>query len=175
MIGRTGCIALILMCMAASSTPAQAPAKAPTPCTTDVNARKFDFWIGEWDVMPASAPSTIVGHSLVQVVSGGCALLENWTAGNGGEGKSLNTYNAGTGQWQQFWVGQQGVTEYRESHWDNGTLVFLAHSLSPQGAYEQRLSFTPVDANTVRQFGELSTDGGTTWKVGYDFYYHRRR
>ena len=175
MSSRRGFITLILTCLGLSAVAAQAPVKAATPCMTDANARKFDFWVGEWDVMPASALGTIVGHSVVQVVSGGCALLENWTATNGGEGKSLNTYNAGTGQWQQFWVGQQGVTEYRESRWDNGTLVFLAHSLSPQGAYDQRLSFTPVDANTVRQLGELSTDGGATWKVGYDFYYHRKR
>jgi hypothetical protein len=146
----------------------------PTPCMSDSNARRFDFWVGEWDVTPAG-DTTVVGHSVVQIVSGGCALLENWTASNGTQGKSLNSYNAGVGHWQQYWVGQTGgATEYRESHWDGKTLVFRAHSRNAQGSFEQRLSFTPLDSNTVRQMGEISTDGGKSWKVGYDFHYHRK-
>lgn len=148
---------------------------APTPCMADSNARRFDFWVGEWDVTPAG-DTTVVGHSNVQIVSGGCALLENWTAGNGSQGKSLNSYNSGLAHWQQYWVGQNGgVTEYRDSRWDGKTLVFLAHSRNAKGGFEQRLSFTPLDSNTVRQLGEISTDGGRSWKVGYDFHYHRRK
>lgn len=148
----------------------------PTPCMSDPNARKFDFWVGDWDVSPASAPSAVVGHSVVQRVSGGCALLENWTAGNGTDGKSLNTYNAPLGHWQQFWVGSGGsVTEYRDSEWHGDTLVYLAHSLSPQGPFLQRLSFSLLADGTVRQFGEISTDDGKTWTVGYDFRYRKKR
>ncbi len=145
------------------------------PCLADANARRFDFWVGTWEVTPANS-TVVVGHSEVQVVSGGCALLENWTDRTGSEGKSLNTYNAKLGHWQQFWVGQQGeVTEFRDSHWDNGTLVFLAHGVDAQGApLEQRLSFSPIDSNTVRQHGEQSTDAGKTWSTTYDFHYHRK-
>jgi hypothetical protein len=148
---------------------------AVAPCMADSNARRFDFWVGEWDVMPANA-SVVVGHSLIQRIAGGCALLENWTASNGSEGKSINTYNATLGQWQQYWVGQTGgLTEYRESTWRGDTLVFLAHSVNAQGApFLQRLSFSPIAPNTVRQFGELSTDDGKTWAAGYDFHYHRK-
>ena len=148
----------------------------PTPCMTDANARRFDFWIGEWDVTPAASPATVVGHSVVQRVSGGCALLENWTAANGTDGKSLNSYNSALGHWEQFWVGSGGgVTEYRDSEWRDSTLVYLAHSSGPQGPYLQRLSFSPLDASTVRQFGEYSTDDGKTWTTSYDFRYHRKR
>jgi hypothetical protein len=147
---------------------------APAPCMSDSNARRFDFWVGEWDVTPAG-DTTVVGHSVVQIVSGGCALLENWTASNGSQGKSLNSYNTGLGHWQQYWVGQAGgVTEYRDSQWNGKALVFLAHSVTAKGDVEQRLSFTPLDSNTVRQLGEISTDGGKSWKVGYDFHYHRK-
>lgn len=147
----------------------------PAPCMSDSNARRFDFWVGEWNVTPAG-DTTVVGHSVIQLVSGGCALLENWTASNGTEGKSLNGYNSGLGHWQQFWIGQNGgVTEYRDSRWDGTTLVFRAHSRNAKGIYEQRLSFTPLDSNTVRQLGEISTDGGKSWKTGYDFHYHRVR
>ena len=157
--------------------PGQAPAQqAPAPCLSSANARHFDFWIGEWNVSPANA-TIVVGHSVIQKVAGGCALLENWTATNGTEGKSLNTYNAAVGQWEQFWVGQDGaVTEYRESHWRGDTLVFLAHGTMPQGAATlQRLSFFPIDASTVRQLGESSADDGKTWAAQYDLYYHRTK
>ena len=162
---------LLLILVVSGRLDAQQP---PAPCLTSANARHFDFWIGEWNVSPANA-TVVVGHSVIQKVSGGCALLENWTAANGTEGKSLNSYNAVVGQWQQFWVGQGGaVTEYRESHWRGDTLVLLAHGATPPGGPSlQRLSFFPIDANTVRQFGEGSADDGKTWTVQYDLYYHR--
>jgi len=152
----------------------QAP---PSPCARDSLYRRFDFWIGEWDVTPAGHPETVVGHSVVQRIAVGCGLLENWTASNGGEGKSLNGYNRSLGHWEQFWIGGGGaVTEYRQSIWIGDTLVYLAHSITPQGApFMQRLSFSPLDANTVRQFEQISTDEGLTWTVGYDFIYHRKK
>lgn len=144
---------------------------AAEPCMSDPDARRFDFWIGEWNVSPANAPTAAAGKSVIQRVSGGCALLENWTASNGSEGKSLNAFNSAIKQWQQYWIGQQGgVVEFRESHWDGPTLVYLARSGFPW----QRLSFTPLDASTVRQFGEISSDSGKTWTFGYDLHYHRK-
>ncbi|MEI2719440.1 MAG: tetratricopeptide repeat protein [Gemmatimonadales bacterium] len=141
------------------------------PCESDPDARRFDFWVGEWDVSPSGAPTVAAGRSSVQRVSGGCALLENWTASNGSVGKSLNAFNKATGQWQQYWVGQGGgVVEFRESRWDGPTLVLRTVGGTPW----QRLSFTPIDSNTVRQFGETSSDSGKTWQVGYDFRYRRR-
>ncbi len=147
-------------------------AKAMQPCMSDPEYRRFDFWVGEWDV--TTQGGTRVGGSVVQSVSNGCALLENWTAGNGGTGKSLNTFNPQTKQWTQFWVGSAGgVTHYTESEWHDGAVTFHA-SAGASGVPAQRLTFTPIDSKTVRQFGEVSKDGGKTWTVGYDFYYHRR-
>lgn len=167
-------IRALLLALALAPATAVVAQRPPSPCLTDTNARRFDFWVGEWNVSPAHS-TTVVGHSVIQKVAGACALLENWTATNGHEGKSLNAYNAGTGQWQQFWVDQSGrVTEYRESHWRGDTLVLLAHGTTPQGSSGlQRLSFFPIDTRTVRQLGESSTDDGRSWVVQYDFYYHR--
>ena len=134
-------------------------------------SRRFDFWVGEWTVHPASAPTVAAGTSSVQRVAGGCALLENWRAANGSEGKSLNGYNKWTKQWQQFWMGQGGeITEFRESSWDGDKLVFMAKEPNAW----QRLTFTPVDANTTRQTGESSKDQGKTWTPGYDLIYTRK-
>ena len=160
--------------LVAQTTPSTRPPAGPppAPCVADSAARRFDFWIGDWDVSPAGHPEVIVGHSVVEKISGGCALLENWTATNGSNGKSLNAFNRPLGHWQQYWVGSGGgVTEYRDSEWRGDTLVYLARSSSPKGAFLQRLSFSSQADGSVRQFAELSTDDGKTWSVGYDFYY----
>ena len=147
---------------------ASAPAKAATPCADAPERHRFDFWIGEWEVTtPAGGHA---GTSSVQSVSGGCALLENWTSANGGHGKSLNAFNPAIGQWQQYWIGQDGnPTEYRESTYDGKSIAFVARN----GATVQRLTFTPLEDGTVRQFAEASQDGGQSWKTTYDFRYHK--
>lgn len=143
------------------------------PCLTRKESRMFDFWVGDWDVKnPAGQPA---GQSSVQLLLAGCALFENWTDTQGGGGKSLNSFNTDTKQWQQFWTDQYGrVTEYRESEWVNGSLRYTAHQLAPQNAI-LHMTFTPINPGLVRQFGEMSTDGGKTWTPTFDLYYHRRK
>jgi hypothetical protein len=151
---------------------AASAAPRPPACTADPERHRFDFWLGEWDVTTPDGAS--VGSSVIQSVSRGCALLENWTSRNGGQGKSLNAYNPQIHQWQQFWIGADGgVSEYRSSRFDGPSLVFLLGD-STKSASAARLTFTPVDSATVRQHSETSSDGGKTWKTQYDFYYHRR-
>jgi hypothetical protein len=143
------------------------------PCEKRAESRRFDFWVGDWDVVNAQGQRA--GTSSVKLLLGGCALYENWTDRQGGEGKSLSSYNTDVRMWQQFWTDQYGrVTEYRESSWDGSTLRYLAHQQMPQGSALLRMSFTPIDTATVRQHGEISFDEGKTWRDSYDLYYHRR-
>jgi hypothetical protein len=143
--------------------------KTVMPCESDSNAHRLDFWLGEWEVR--TQQGQVAGHSVIESVSGMCAILENWTGAGGGSGKSLNTWNAPRGQWQQFWVGQGGgVTEYREGRFDGKSVVFMA---IPDDSTRSRLTFTPLAPDRVRQFAEVSTDRGGTWKPTYDFVYHR--
>ena len=130
-------LAATVVAMSAALTTAHAQGPTPNACAAP-DRHKFDFWIGEWDVK-VSAGAT-VGKSSVQSIAGGCGLLENWTAGNGSTGKSLNAYNPATKQWQQYWVGQGGaVTEYRESTWNDGSLSYIARGSAPNGPPIQRL------------------------------------
>jgi hypothetical protein len=151
---------------------AQTPVPQPVSCSSEPERHRFDFWIGEWDVTtPAGSPA---GRSSIQSVSGGCALLENWTSLKGGTGKSLNAWNPSIKQWQQFWIGQDGqVAEYRNSQTDGTSLVFFIKDDTKPEAIT-RLRFTPLDGATVRQHSESSTDAGKNWKTDYDFYYHRK-
>ena len=147
---------------------------APTPCLTDSNARKFDFWVGEWNVTTAGGAP--VGQSSITLVPGHCALLEKWSANNGSTGQSLSAYNPVLQHWQQFYVAQIGrVTEYREGRWQDSSLVLVAPAPADRADIAwQRMTYTPMGPNLVRQLGEISTDGGKTWQPGYDFYYHRK-
>ena len=146
---------------------------AAAPCREDANYRRFDFWVGNWRVTTPGGQQ--VGTSHVDVVSGGCALLENWRDMRGSEGKSLNTFDPASGGWRQFWVGQgASVVDFSQSEWNGSSLTFTAHSRGVNGKPDvvQRLTFTPLEGGVVRQFGQASTDGGKTWTSSYDFHYH---
>ena len=170
-------VALVAIPAVSSSISAQTGAATPTVrvppgCDKDQERHRFDFWLGEWDV--TTRGGTKVGASVIQSVSKGCALLENWTGANGGQGKSLNAYNPLMKQWQQFWIGADGsVNEYRASKFDGASLIFLMDSSSGPDSIV-RLTFTPLDSATVRQHSQSSSDGGKTWKTQYDLYYHRK-
>src|SRR5215470_6657481 len=100
-----------------------------TPCTTDAIYRQFDFWIGEWDVYAKSGKKA--GDSKIELILDSCIILENWknASSNNGlyyAGKSFNTYNAATKQWQQTWVDNMGgTTEFLEGHYDKNKMIFL--------------------------------------------------
>jgi hypothetical protein len=167
---------LSIAAMSPAVAQAQAPkGPAPAPCANGPERHQFDFWIGEWDVSPSPASrEPLVGTSVIQSVSGGCALLENWTGARGGQGKSLNAYNPLIHEWQQYWIGQDGnVTEYRSSQFDGKSLSFFTDNGGGPNLIG-RLTFTPIDSTTVQQHSESSADGGKTWKTSYDFYYHRK-
>jgi hypothetical protein len=164
---------------AASQTSAQsstATTSAPIPCPNAPERHRFDFWIGEWNVTTSPKNDAAKGgSSVIQSVSGGCALLENWTSIKGGQGKSLNAYNPLVHEWQQYWIGQDGnVTEFRTSHFDGTSLSFLTDN-GPGPNLIGRLTFTPIDSDLVRQHYESSGDSGKTWTTVYDLYYHRKR
>jgi len=46
----------------------------------------LDFWVGEWDVYSGEEK---VGENRIHKILNGCAVMEHWTAADGGEGKSL--------------------------------------------------------------------------------------
>src|SRR5947209_9963423 len=144
------------------------------PCYTNQHAREFDFWIGEWDVY-ATGTKTSVGHSLVQMISGGCALLENWEGGNS-SGKSINFIDPNTNKWKQSWSGSyaNGNQEFVNGEYKDSAMRFEFATKDAQGKkLIGRFFFYNQGVNQVRQFNETSTDNGKTWNTNYDFTYKR--
>jgi tetratricopeptide (TPR) repeat protein len=146
--------------------------KARRPCMYSPPARRFDFWVGEWDVFTTQGQK--VGTSLVQQISEGCAVLENWRSAGGLSGKSINFYDPNTQKWYQYWMGSNGMpVRYAGTYTDGAMRYETEPSVTGGARMLQRLTFFNLDANTVRQLAEQSRDDGKTWIVTYDFKYVR--
>jgi hypothetical protein len=164
-------IPVLLFCIHASAQ--QAPQR---PCATDTMYRQFDFWIGNWEV---HGKKGLAGYSKIDRILDSCIILENWTsASQGYAGKSFNTYNASTKQWQQTWVDNSGgSTEYLRGWAEKDKIVFHADKNVGQGGknFLRRLTFYKLSSDKVRQHGERSDDDGKTWTTEYDLEYRRKK
>jgi len=169
---------------------APAPSGAPPPKPFDCTApeyRQFDFWLGEWDVVPnapvapaapdAPAAPAAPASNIITKLDGGCVIQESWDAGTQ-TGHSFNIYDRATRQWHQTWVDSNGGLHQYWGGLKDGNMVFQGEvPLGPgsrfAGRRTVRLTFFPLGPDKVRQFSEaLNMDG--TWSVNYDLVYTRR-
>lgn len=164
---------------AQSGNAATKPPRLPA-CDTLGHAQ-FDFWLGEWDVFPnlkdpAKAPQ--VARSRIERLYAGCAVRENWMPLKGAGGGSLNSYDPASGRWHQTWIGSQpGRVEFEGGLAGTAMVLtgFWAGVNGPGKDALIRMTYSPIDANTVRQHGEQSTDHGLTWTTNFDFIYRRAK
>lgn len=147
------------------------------PCLNIEQARQFDFWIGEWDAY-VTGTTNLAGHSHIDLSSGGCMILENWTsAGNVPfSGKSMNFVDPASGKWKQVWVGSSGINvqEFLNGEYRDGAMRFEFEQDTPSGKTHVHFYFYNEGADQVRQVHETSTDG-KTWTTNYDFTYKRKK
>lgn len=155
-------LALLALMPAAGLT--QAPATPPN-CATGEH-RAFDFWIGLWTVTDVAGK--FAGINRIERIDGGCVLREQWTSARGGyTGSSLNWFGADR-RWHQTWIDSMG----QALQLIGGT---VGDSMVLEGAPKQRITWTPIDADTVRQHWEMSANEGKTWTTAFDGTYHRVR
>ena len=167
-------LATILIIFISSAIFAQKPCSQP-------EYRQFDFWIGEWEAFNLTGQQA--GDTKVSLILDSCIILEEWTSAavNRGiryAGKSFNTYNATTKQWQQTWVDNTGnTTEFLRGTGSDGKIIYYADKvIDPKGKnFMRKLTFTKLSNDKVRQFGERSDDEGKTWTTEYDLEYRRKK
>jgi len=153
---------------------------AQKPCSLP-EFRQFDFWVGEWEAYDLKGNKG--GDSKISIILDSCVILEEWTSAGAQQGliysgKSFNSYNAATKQWQQTWTDNTGnTTEFLRGEGSNGKIVFYADKVAgPKGEnFMRRLTFTKLSDDKVRQFGERSDDNGNTWTIEYDLEYRRKK
>ncbi|WP_462249322.1 hypothetical protein [Ferruginibacter sp.] len=149
------------------------------PCS-NVVYRQFDFWIGEWEAFGINGKKA--GDSKISVILDSCIILEEWTSasvqsGLRYAGKSFNTYNAATKQWQQTWVDNAGGTnEYLQGKFENNQIIYSStpFNFSKDTMAIRKMTFTNLSHNKLRQHGEISKDNGVSWSTEYDLEYRRK-
>lgn len=146
--------------------------KNAAPCDHAEVNQQFDFWVGEWDVQTPQGQHA--GDSSIQKILGSCVILENWS-GAGLQGKSFNIYNPVMKKWEQFWVDNSGRSTHYIGEVVGGEMHYLAAAGPENGPSSNKMTFTQLAPDKVRQLGEVSNDGGKTWAVGYDLIYVRKK
>ena len=161
----------LLACLPAA---AQSPAVQTRPCKESPGYRGMDFWVGEWEV--ETEKGRPAGVNRIELVLDGCIVLENWTGNNGYAGKSFNLFHSDTSKWEQLWVDNQGQLTRYEGEAKNGEIHYRTESVDAEGKKTlRRMTFFPKGPDGLRQLGESSTDGGSTWTVEYDLHYKRKK
>jgi hypothetical protein len=153
--------------------------KSQKPCSR-AEYRQLDFWLGEWEAFGKNGAKA--GDSKISLILDSCIILEEWTSASVNQGiryagKSFNTYNALTRQWQQTWVDNVGgSTEYLKGGFDNDHIVFtsIPFKVTKDSLAVRRLTFFNMGPDKVRQFGEISRNNGVNWQTEYDLEYRRK-
>ena len=142
------------------------------PACSALEFRQFDFWVGEWDVTgPGGKPA---GTNVVTRELKDCVIHEHWTGSTGGHGESFNMYDRASGQWHQTWVADAGNLLLLDGHLEGGRMVLSNRLPQAAGTFLiNRITWTPIDRDHVRQLWEASHDEGKTWQVQFDGLYSR--
>jgi hypothetical protein len=146
---------------------------AATPCT-EPEHRRLDFWVGDWDTYEAAARDKVVARTRVDVILGGCALLETYEGADGLSGQSFTIYDASRNVWHQSWVTNKGQLLQIEGRFDGDRLTLQGPQLSPDGQETLVRGVWSPEAGGVRETAHTSKDGGATWQPLFDIYFKRR-
>lgn len=155
-------------------------ASSQRPCSA-ANYRQLDFWLGEWEVFDTNNQKA--GDSKVSLILDSCVILEEWTSASITQGiryagKSFNTYNAATKQWQQTWVDNvAGSNEYLKGSFDNNKMTYTStpFPFNKDTIAVRRMTFTNLSPVKLRQHGEISKDNCLSWTTEYDLEYRRKK
>jgi hypothetical protein len=158
--------------LAAVTSLLDAQTQPPRPKCDSPEHRRFDFWVGDWNV---TIQGQLVGTNLVTLEEDGCVVHEHWRGSGGDTGQSLNFYDRGDGKWHQVWVSNSGGVLNLSGAYTDGTIVFEGESIGKGGGkLVNRLTFFKNADSTVRQFWQISTDGGKTWGSSFDGLYRKK-
>jgi hypothetical protein len=153
-------------------------APAPASACKAPEYRKFDFWIGDWEVHQpgkdgvTGAIGEVVGHNRVTLEQDGCLLIEHWTSSTGGEtGTSFNYYDVRDKKWHQLYLdnsGNAGAFPAMAGDLTGGKMVLIS---DPAQSPVFRWTWYVLEPGKVRQMAEQSKDGQKTWNVVWDSVY----
>lgn len=137
-----------------------------------VEARQFDFWIGEWDVnlrirqADGSWPNKVSAAVKIYPVLDRKAILELWDSPTI-KGFSLRYFDAEKKKWVLWlnWPGRnRSAGSSLEGEFRHGRGDFFSSSKNPDGTETiSRYSFNDITPKSLRWDDAYSKDGGKTW------------
>lgn len=135
-----------------------------TTCATPEHDQ-FDFWVGEWDALSSDQ---VVGTNRILNLLDNCLVEENWTDTQGSRGRSMNTYDAASGEWSQYWIDQNGTHLRLTGGLDGDAMLMRGdHKIrNPLGNIVpiiHRIRWTPNQDGTVRQLWDAAPNGSPTF------------
>jgi len=151
-------------------------------------ARAFDFWIGEWNVVNRNRPEddaqfAVTGNATDRVypVVGGCGIVEHWRGDAFGSfivGFSVRAYDPDTRDWHLvlLWpiTGPSSFLELRGSfHHERGEF-FTRRVRSAGDTALTRFTFSDASPTSLRWDNATSLDGGITWSGNWIMDFTRR-
>ncbi len=147
------------------------------PCKFDKNYRKFDFWLGEWDVYIANGKGPKIAESSITLSNGDCGILENYRPQRFAGGNSISYYDSSDKRWKQEWVAGGSTSHYVEpENYTEGNMQLVAPAQSPQGKPTLlRMIYYKNDDGSVRQLMQSSADNGKNWNAVFDGLYKKKK
>jgi len=141
------------------------------PCSA-AEDRQFDFWVGNWRV--TDPQGKFAGTNDVTVEYGGCVVQEHWRGAGGDVGSSFNAYRPSTKMWHQTWVDNQGQVILLDGTYADNVMTLSGPFKTRKGKTAvNRIRWTRIDGDHVRQLWDYSLDGGKSWTVAFDGLYSR--
>lgn len=159
------------------------PPPSHPPACASPEARGFDFWIGEWDVVNRYKRRTAtdfreVGRATDRVhpVAGGCGIVEHWIGWLGPNpivGFSVRSWDPATGRWDLalLWP-RPDATSFTELQgtFRHGRGEFVRRAEGELTRY----TFSDVGPDRLRWDDAYSEDGGVTWRHSWIMEFRRR-
>jgi hypothetical protein len=142
-------------------------------CSSNIESRQFDFWLGDWTVSYPGAPGG--STSKVSLSLDKCLVVESWDGGKGHKGENMFAYSSDDKSWHGMFADNQGRVHVFEGKLAAGTAEFYGPGRNANGASVlNRIRVVRVNANKVEQSWEKSNDNGATWNMEFRGEYSRR-
>jgi hypothetical protein len=148
-------------------------AASDSGCSAELEARQFDFWLGDWTVTFPGATGN--GTSRVYLSLDQCLLTESWDSGAGLKGQNMFAYSPDDKAWHGLYADNRGRAHVFNGQVKPGLAEFDGPSHNAKGEpLLNRLKLVRLTNNKLEQTWEKSADNGATWKLEFRGDYARK-
>lgn len=170
---RISVLPLVLGMCVCLSAPLARSATSAGVCSASPEARRLDFWVGNWTVTYPGMPGS--ANSQVQLSLDKCLIIESWDGGKGHSGENFFAYSADDKKWHGLFADNEGRVHVFEGQVTAGAADFTGTSRGDDGRMVlNRIKVTRKTATECEQSWEKSNDNGATWTMVFQGEYARR-